>query len=40
MKVVYTETARNDLTDIAAWLALHYPSISSAWNSASGSPFR
>ena len=30
MKVVYTAVARNDLTDIAGWLAAHYPSIAPA----------
>lgn len=30
MKVVYTAAARDDLTDIAGWLAVNYPSIAPA----------
>jgi plasmid stabilization system protein ParE len=29
MKVVYTDAARRDLEHIAAWLAVHYPTIAS-----------
>ena len=30
MKVVYTASALGDLTEIAEWLSLHYPSIANA----------